>query len=237
MKRAPILVVSFVILFLFTACDEKTTTKSPLEIAEVIVESQPTREVYSNRLTPEDEMYNARLLYSYALDPSIPKDGVILYASGTQAYEIALFQLQSSDDQAEIVEALQNYIKNRIADFYGYAPEQVALLENSTIKTVGQYVVLLVCEDISSAQSAFVECFDNNSNEAALATQEIIELDENGYVVFHQPGEDDMTIYDTSAIITAYHSGDRSALSEKDNAILNACIDVISEVIEANMSD
>lgn len=56
-----------------------------------------------------------------------------------------------------------------------------------------------------------------------------------GRYPFTQPGIDDMTLYDTTAILAAWQSGDRSALSEKDAAILAAAEEVLQAVTSSDM--
>ena len=54
---------------------------------------------------------------------------------------------------------------------------------------------------------------------------------------FVQPNNDDMSIYDTSAILAAWISGDSSQLSGYDQDIYNAAQKVLGSVLESGMSD
>lgn len=54
---------------------------------------------------------------------------------------------------------------------------------------------------------------------------------------YTDPNIDDMTIYDTDPILAAWRSGDRSALGEKDAAILAAAEEVLQEVTDSGMDD
>ncbi len=228
--------VALCLLFVLSACGAPTTEKSLSELAEALAASQPEPEVYFNQLTPQDALYELKLQNSYHLDIDYVEDGIILYGSGMEAYEIALFLLPASADQQQAVEALQGYISDRTADFYGYAPEQTALLEQAAVESAGRYVALLICADTDAAQAAFADCFDYTAG-TILPAEPSAELDENGYVVYRQPGEADMTVYDTGGIVSAYRSGEDAALSEQDKEILRVCEEAISAVIREDMTD
>lgn len=54
--------------------------------------------------------------------------------------------------------------------------------------------------------------------------------------VFSPPGEVDMTIYDTAAILAAWESGDDSGLSGKDQATLSAAREVLGSILVEGMT-
>ena len=56
-------------------------------------------------------------------------------------------------------------------------------------------------------------------------------------MAYVDPNIDDMTIYDTSAILAAWDSGDDSTLTPKDRKILNRCREVLGEILTEGMSD
>lgn len=56
-------------------------------------------------------------------------------------------------------------------------------------------------------------------------------------VPFSPPGQDDMSLCDTSAILAAWRSGEDGALSEEDKAVLDAAKRVFEEHITSDMSD
>lgn len=63
------------------------------------------------------------------------------------------------------------------------------------------------------------------------------DLDVSGFVPFTAPGESNMEIYDTSAIRTAWETGEEESLSDKDAAILAKCREVLEELITEDMTD
>lgn len=58
-----------------------------------------------------------------------------------------------------------------------------------------------------------------------------------GRVPYTDPGVDDMSLYDTSAILAAWHSGDPSALSDYDRAIYQRAAEVLGQLLTDSMSD
>lgn len=55
-------------------------------------------------------------------------------------------------------------------------------------------------------------------------------------LAFSPPNDEDMSIYDTSAILAAWQSGDDSSLSEKDLATLNAAREIFDSVLVEGMT-
>ncbi len=58
-----------------------------------------------------------------------------------------------------------------------------------------------------------------------------------GRTAFDPPLQDDMSVYDTSAILDAWVNGDSTGLSEYDGAILNEAEKVLGEILRQDMSD
>lgn len=62
-------------------------------------------------------------------------------------------------------------------------------------------------------------------------------LDISGFVPFAPPNEANMEIYDTSAILTAWETGEEGGLSDRDAEILSRCREVLGEIVTDDMSD
>ena len=117
-----------------------------------------------------------------------------------------------------VTAALQDYLLDRKGSFIGYFPDQVDLIDNALILSKGQWAALLVCEDPNQAESAFESCFGEGIN--AVGIPVILGPDEddlrpNGRLIYKDPGKDDMTLFDNSAILSAWRSGDSSGLSRE----------------------
>ncbi len=163
-------------------------------------------------------------------------DGAIARAGGASAFELAVFML-SDDDIPTAVEQLQNYLLQRQGDFTGYAPDQAAMVENALVMSRTGHVALIIADDPDAVRAAFDSCFGDGAN--AVGVPEVLQSDrlDNGRIPYIDPGLDDMTIYDTSAILSAWRSGDAASLSEKDSITLSAAAGILSEVMTGDMTD
>lgn len=96
------------------------------------------------------------------------KGGVVCYAEGVEASEIAILVLENESDAKEIEESLLAYIDNRAGVFEGYAPQQAALVKNGEVVVNGNYVALLICQDTSTAKKAFLSCFEDTDKDLSV---------------------------------------------------------------------
>lgn len=163
-------------------------------------------------------------------------DGAIARANGASAFELAVFML-SDDDIPAAVERLQNYLLQRQGDFTGYAPDQAAMVENALILSRTEHIALIIADDPPALQSAFESCFGEGSNAVGAPDAILPTPLNNGRTPFTDPGLDDMTIYDTSAILAAWETGDDSALSSKDAVTLRTAQRILEECLTEGMSD
>ena len=306
-----------------------TAEYTPAQIAQAVISAQDNI-AQLEPLFPDDDYFADYLYNIYQINADIVKDGVIYYASGMLADEIAVFLLADNSDVKDTRDALLNYKERRAGAFFGYAPEQSAILENGLVVSHGDYVALLICEDPQNAQSVFMASFSSNpprisggigtlppdvdnesadpaaetddkkqpeANEDTITGDNAIdnETDSNGSDGFEEDstetdnteidnnetesnetensktgssetennetgssetgnnetenngqgngsagnGETDAheDVYDHAAVLRAWRSGNSSGLSYKNRRILEACIEVINELITENMSD
>ena len=161
-RKWPIALIISISICVFAACGARTVSPySPRQISEVIIAAQGEMpDLYP--LYPDDEHYSPYLSDIYLLGQNTPGDGVLYYAGGIEASEIAVFKFGSAAD-AEAAEALLiDYKERRAAAFTGYAPEQAALVEKSVVARRGAYAALLICANPTSAESSFNACFSAN---------------------------------------------------------------------------
>ena len=227
---------------------------SPHQIAEVIITSQADIPKLIP-LTPKDDYFAEYLSNIYNIDNDAVKDGIIYYADGMIASEIAVFLADDNADANKIKNLLAQYIAKRTDDFTGYAPEQAAILKESLAVTDGNYVALLICEDPQKAESDFQMCFSQNPpalpsvissaqieasgiTETSGVTADTKDIPDIATAIEAETSETSAAdVYSPSAVIAAWQSGDSSSLSKKNLSILNACKDTISSVITDNMDD
>lgn len=166
-------------------------------------------------------------------------DGAVVRMEGARAFEVAVLLVDEWDVET-VTEALQQYLLDRKGVFTGYLPDQVDLIDNALILTKGQWAALLVCADPNQASSAFESCFGEGIN--AVGVPAVLGPDEgdlrpDGRIIYKDPGKDDMTLFDSSAILEAWRSGDSSALSEEDKQVLEAATKILEARITPDMSD
>ena len=166
-------------------------------------------------------------------------DGAIVRMEGSRAFELAVLFLDEWDVEGA-VGALQEYLLDRKASFTGYFPDQAALIDSALVLSKKQCAALIICEDPDAAQTAFESCFDDGAN--AVGIPAILGPDEEGLrpdgrLIYKDPGKDDMTLFDNSAILAAWESGDSSSLSREDKQVLDAAERVFEECVTPEMSD
>ena len=191
----------------------------------------------------EDEYYsdgemNELLSDFYGLEDLDWYDAAIVRMEGVRAFELAVLSVPG-EARDTVVKAFQEHLLNRQGAFTGYEPEQAALAENGKVLTCGQEVALLICESMSGAQDAFEACYGDGR--FAVGVPEFLRPEPeklpNGRYVYADPKTDDMTLFDNSAILAAWKSGDSSALSREDKQVLKAAKKVFEEQITPDMSD
>lgn len=160
-------------------------------------------------------------------------DAAVYTASGVDAREILVLRLSGGGEEQTVTEALEAYRQARLGDFYGYAPDQAALLEEARVVTADGYAALLACADPDGAEAAFAAAVGGELETAAPTPT----LDVSAFAPFEAPNEYDMTLYDTSAILAAWESGEEDGLSERDAAILARCRAIFAEHISEDMTD
>lgn len=208
------------------------------EIARAVLDSQPD----PDGLEPlEGEARRAYLTDVCGVEEGLWTEGAVYLASGVDSRELIVLRLAEEGATQTVTEALEAHRAGRTGDFFGYAPEQAALLETGAVVELEGYAALLVCEDMEAAQAAFTAAITGAeapapAGEDPAATPEPT-LDVTGFIPFDPPNEHDMTLYDTSDIQAAWESGEEDGLSEKDAAILAACRAIFAEYVTADMTD
>ena len=217
MRKIRYWIIILLLVFLTTACTNKQAAKTNMtlqEMGDLIIESQsqlPTLE----HITKEEKEFDTYLSDNYHILDNQVEDGIIYYADGVEASEIAILKLSNEKDYENIEKAMKTYINNRSSIFEGYAPQQAAMIKDGIVVVNGQYVALLICQDVSKAKSVFLDCFKENNNSKSKAEG----------------------TYDSSKILKAWKTGDDSSLSNMNLNILNAAKDVIQKETDDNMSN
>lgn len=242
MKR--IFALLLALSLLLTSCGPAVTTESTPPDASA---GQVARTVLAACEPVETEQITGDALTLWLTEfYGLPEDSwtdCALYraANSMLAFEIAVIQLSQSADPAALSHCLDRYRLDRQGDFTGYEPEQAAIVEHSltALSHNERFLALLICEDTGPAKSAFYAAADDGlfSSPAPAATPAPDPTESPSPVVLVPPDPDPMAIYDTSAILAAWNSGDDSALTPYDRTILNRCREVLADILTDGMSD
>lgn len=86
-------------------------------------------------------------------------EGVMLYLSksSVSAEEVLLIKAKSEEQVDAIQDTIERRRDSRRADFDGYAPEEVKLLDESVLQIRGKYVFFAASKDVSKLKKAFTE--------------------------------------------------------------------------------
>ena len=282
MKR---LIPALLLLLALCACagPESAVESAPADYVHV---EEIARAVLDSQLDPagleplEGEERDVYLSDICGIDEGQWTEMAVYLASGVDAREVIVLRLAQADYAQAVTQALEAHRQSRTGDFFGYAPDQAALLEEARVVSAAGYAALLACADPAGAEEAFLAAAAGEAapepadspappeteppaesgtpaesaspapeptpvpsaepspvSEPTPAPTPEATLDVSAFVPFDPPNEHDMTLYDTSAILAAWESGDESGLSEKDAAILSACRALFAEHVTQGMTD
>ncbi len=216
------------------------------ELRDFLVSNQGMDGADLEKLDDDDPgTLNAYVEEVYGLTPD-QWEACAIARDEASAFEVAV--LRVPDDWDVINEAenqLNDYLDTREAEF-DPASDQAKLLHRAIAGDTtgrvsgepGAYVVLLACEDRDGAISAFCEAAGTMGC-SYFSRYRYLDTDPNfpDRCAFTAPNEDDMSLYDTTAIRAAWGKEDPSELAQKDRKIYDAAQKVLDKVVEDGMSD
>ena len=234
MRRILSLVLA--LLLLLCACAPQSGDSAPVssfegaaeELAQAVLDSQPDTEGLTP-LTGED--LTDYLSAVCGIETAWWTEAAAYTASGVNAREILILRLSGEERGVDVVAALEAHRQARRGDFLGYAPDQADLLEDGVVAILGEYAALLVCDAPEEAAAVLEELLGGQASLPETTP------DADAFAPFNPPNEHDMTLYDTSAILTAWESREEEGLSEKDAAILARCRELFAEHVTNGMTD
>lgn len=102
---------------------------------------------------------NAEKAFSYISDLEYNKvSGYFLaYAADGMAYEIAVVQLKDQNDIVDLGVSLSKHVDSRVQMYKTYEPDQVERAQSTAIKTIGNCVLLMMCNEQQNVETAFKE--------------------------------------------------------------------------------
>lgn len=182
----------------------------------------------------DPEALGAYMEDAYGLAPDQWEECAIVRGTGESALEAAVVRVQAAVGPVE--QNLNIYLNGREAQF-DPASEQAKLLHRAIVIVSNPYVVLLACQDAEGAAVAFVRAAGTGGYSCS---QRYRYLDTDpGYpdrCRFTPPNADDISLYDTSAILTAWEMGDPAGLSGYDRKIYDEAQKVLKKELRDGMS-
>ena len=207
---------------------------------------------------------NAASLLIYGIDPALVTDCAVARLGGARVFELAVIDLNGSSGAA--AEALLDYLVQRQGGFTGYAPEQADLASAGKLFASADTLrlVLVITEGIrevtdilnstgylpvfraydltgsilptspAPAPSPSAEPTPEPTPEPSVAPSTQLP---RGWTTYTPPNTDDMSIYDTSAILTAWAAGSPDGLGRKDKWVYERCAELIGQLISEAMSE
>lgn len=231
--------VNLILLGTLTACSGssmKETGYTPTEIGEMIIEKQSGLPELT-ALTAEDDYFFTYLSDFYLLNDESVKDGVIYYADGVEATEIAILVMKEETGTESVGDMLNEYLTSRADVFEGYAPQQAEMVRRGITVVNGRYAALLICSDTQRAKEAFMSCFEDSQAIAQKTRYEEADSYEEADKYEETDKYEESDRYDEAAVVLAWQTGDETALSEMNRSILAAAKDVIAQEISDSMND
>ncbi len=142
-----ITIISFIIILMLFA----SGSSKPFDQLEKAVESSIDSQNMKKTETQGLKRY-------YGLT-SADYDGVMLYVSESSisTEEVLLVKVKSEGQMQRLEEAVAKRLESRKADFEGYAPEQVQLLEQVQISVRGKYLFMAVSPNAEAYKDAFAK--------------------------------------------------------------------------------
>lgn len=199
---------------------------------------------------------------AYGLAEGDWENAAIIRATGASAFEIAVVRCADEGAAVRAATAFSTYIFTRQGDFTGYAPDQADMAANGGIHQRGAFAALFICPEPSQADAAFAAALAGtdlpSAEPSAEPSVDILSPEPPasplgpdtpeqtpspsgvqwpGRYPYMQPGEDDMSLYDTAAIRDAWAQSDPSGLSDYDRAIFDAAKNVLDGALRDGMSD
>lgn len=178
----------------------------------------------------------------YGLTPELWETCAIV-RDEVSAFEVAVIRVPSDWELIWQVESkLTDYLDGREAEFDATTDQgrllHGALVAQTQTEDGASYVVLLVCKDRKGAMSAFSDAADATGFSYSLRYR-YLDTDPNypDRCLFTQPNEDDMSLYDTSAIRAAWGKDDPDRLSGEDRKIYDQAGSVLRKALKDGMSD
>ncbi len=167
-------------------------------------------------------------------------------------YQVAVFQADSEEGAAELVQKFHNYVagfaelfqaEHEDPELSSVSEEDMAAMEGAVTVQAGHYAALIVSEHAAEAVQIFPRAVNSPNTKGYFeryisGSRPIGTPDPNypGRFLFTPPNEEDMSIYDTSAIRAAWEKADPAGLSDADRAVYDAAQEILDDILQEGMT-
>jgi len=185
---------------------------------------------------------------AYGLGKDRWEDAAIVRGTKDAAFEIAVLRVKDEDAAQAVMDILNSYLDEQEAAA-GLSADQFELVYGASAFEVGMgsgetFVILPVCADPEGLLfNALTGALQPSTIGRAARHQDFISTEPGSdpgcpdRIKFVQPNKDDMSLYDTSAILAAWEEDDPSGLSDQDRDIYDQAERVLEQVLKTGMSD
>ncbi|MDO4815847.1 MAG: DUF4358 domain-containing protein [Bacillota bacterium] len=164
MKRVICVLLALTMMFVLCACggnsgDSGTVLETSVKDFIAAVQQNSGAKAADKLVGMEDDDFAVMLNMYLGIDAGILSDGAMAIPTSTAANEIIVLCVEDSDDVATVKKAYEDHVNQTIMSDERYFPENVALLEQAVIYENGNYVMLIVDENMALVKSAMDQLF------------------------------------------------------------------------------
>lgn len=148
-------VIMVIILALLTGCSSKDTTSKEPSIDEIDQNINDDVDI-SNMV--ESDSDKLEKLYDIDIDKV---DNFKLYTAKTniEANELLILKVKNEEDIGDIKEDINDRIESQTNSFKDYLPDEYFLIEKHVLKSNGNYIIFIICEEAEKIESLFDKSF------------------------------------------------------------------------------
>jgi hypothetical protein len=145
-KTISLLLVFTCVLALLTGCGSSSSKKTmdPQTLADDLLANAE----FTDSL---EQLDDAVIPNYYGVDAADYKSALVYCGTAATAEQIVIFEAVDSSAADRLLSSLQSFVSEKIEAYQSYGPAAAMSLENATVKTIGNYVVAVVCSDSDSA--------------------------------------------------------------------------------------
>ena len=143
-------VITVAVLALLAGCGGRSGGKEPAAKAVVEAVAGEVPFVDTMDYVDTEQFYNL-----YRLDQEKVADQSMYTGTLASAEEITVIRMKEAGDVQAAKDAIAERLEDKRLAFENYQPGEMAKIQSAQIYTHGAYVMLVVADDASKAQSAF----------------------------------------------------------------------------------